>query len=187
MTTEGVLQKTPRLALTATPVATAYLKIKFMKSLTSQLTISISIMALLLLGCNSSTSKQYTIHYEMRGTNPLDPESTKVMTLLRRKLYVNKDFGVIMTYAGDEDSPFNQGPGMIEEFGCLDFNTKTMINVHKWPTDILTTVGQFDDNKPKTITEDTKTILGYSCKKAIFDMNGRDVEVWYTNDFPLKY
>ena len=73
MTTEGVLQKTPRWALTATPVATAYLKIKFMKSLTSQLTISISIIALLLLGCNSSTSEQYTIHYEMRGTNPLDP------------------------------------------------------------------------------------------------------------------
>lgn len=92
-----------------------------------------------------------------------------------------------MTYAGYEDSPFNQGPGMIEEFGYLDFKTKTMINVHKWPTDILTTVGQFDDNKPKTITEDTKTILGYSCKKAIFDMNGRNVEVWYTNDFPLKY
>ena len=149
--------------------------------------LTLALVGLLLVGCNNSTSENYTIHYEMRGTNPMDPNSTEEMTLLRRKLYVNKDFGVILTYPGDEESPFNMGLAQIEEFGYLDFKTQTMTNVHKWPTETLTTVEQFSDNKPKTLTEETRTILGYNCKKAIYDMNGREIEVWYTTDFPLKH
>jgi len=40
--------------------------------------------------------------------------------------------------------------------------------------------------KPTTLTEETRTILGYNCKKTLYDMNGREIEVWYTTDFPLK-
>ncbi|KGE13433.1 PNGase F N-terminal domain-containing protein [Sphingobacterium deserti] len=37
-----------------------------------------------------------------------------------------------------------------------------------------------------TLTKDTKKILGYHCKKAITAVNSNSIEIWYTNDLPVK-
>lgn len=36
------------------------------------------------------------------------------------------------------------------------------------------------------LTNETKKILGYNCKKAITKVNSNTIEVWYTNDLKLK-
>ncbi|GEN69601.1 hypothetical protein CRH01_41690 [Chryseobacterium rhizosphaerae] len=36
------------------------------------------------------------------------------------------------------------------------------------------------------LTDETKKILGYTCKKAITKVNSNTIEVWYTNDLNLK-
>ncbi|MFY1047058.1 GLPGLI family protein [Chryseobacterium sp. GP-SGM7] len=36
------------------------------------------------------------------------------------------------------------------------------------------------------LTNETKKILGYSCKKAITKINSNTIEVWYTNDLKIK-
>lgn len=37
-----------------------------------------------------------------------------------------------------------------------------------------------------TITEEFKTILGYKCRKAKTTVNSNSIELWYTNELPLK-
>lgn len=37
-----------------------------------------------------------------------------------------------------------------------------------------------------TLTDETKTILGYRCKKAITSVNSNSIELWYTNDLNVK-
>ncbi|QBA22485.1 GLPGLI family protein [Chryseobacterium indologenes] len=36
------------------------------------------------------------------------------------------------------------------------------------------------------LTNETKNILGYNCKKAVTKVNSNTIEVWYTNDLKLK-
>ena len=36
------------------------------------------------------------------------------------------------------------------------------------------------------LTNETKKILGYNCKKAVTKVNSNTIEVWYTNDMKLK-
>lgn len=43
-------------------------------------------------------------------------------------------------------------------------------------------VGKQDFN----LTNETKKILGYNCKKAVTKVNSNAIEVWYTNDMKLK-
>jgi len=43
-------------------------------------------------------------------------------------------------------------------------------------------VGKQDFN----LTNETKKILGYNCKKAVTKVNSNTIEVWYTNDMKLK-
>lgn len=36
------------------------------------------------------------------------------------------------------------------------------------------------------LTAETKKILGYTCKKAVTKINSNTIEIWYTNDLPIK-
>ncbi|MFZ1290453.1 MAG: PNGase F N-terminal domain-containing protein [Melioribacteraceae bacterium] len=44
----------------------------------------------------------------------------------------------------------------------------------------------FDDYEQGTITEETETILGYLCKKAIFKIKSNTIEVWFTDETEIK-
>ena len=45
-----------------------------------------------------------------------------------------------------------------------------------------------EELKPQgwTIMEDTMTILGYSCQKAVCSFRGRDWEAWFTSEIPIS-
>ena len=44
----------------------------------------------------------------------------------------------------------------------------------------------FSDYEKATLTDDTATILGYHCKKAKVIIRSNTIEIWFTNELPLK-
>ncbi len=44
----------------------------------------------------------------------------------------------------------------------------------------------FDDYEKGTETDKSENILGYECKKVILHIKSNTIEVWYTNDLPIK-
>jgi hypothetical protein len=44
----------------------------------------------------------------------------------------------------------------------------------------------FSDYEKATLTGDTATILGYHCKKAKVIIRSNTIEIWFTNELPLK-
>ena len=44
----------------------------------------------------------------------------------------------------------------------------------------------FSDYEQGTITDETETILGYKCTKAIFHIKSNTVDVWFTNELNIK-
>lgn len=44
----------------------------------------------------------------------------------------------------------------------------------------------FADYEQGSATNESDKILGYECKKAIFHIKSNTIEVWYTNDLPIK-
>lgn len=70
----------------------------------------------------------------------------------------------------------------------IDYSNKRItkqaeLNNHAY---IMTLDSTSLQNQKLELTNETKTILGYKCKKAKTSINSNQIEIWYTNDLPFK-
>ena len=70
----------------------------------------------------------------------------------------------------------------------VDFQLKTISQLAEFKnkTSILNVDSLALAKQKFTITDQTKKILGYTCKKATTSINSNSIELWYTTDFNLK-
>lgn len=80
-----------------------------------------------------------------------------------------------------------QGSFPLEEF-YIDHSKKQRYNLSQLNLrERLGTVeNQLDDAAKYTVTNQTKRIQGYLCKKATATVNSNAIELWFTNEIPVK-
>ena len=68
----------------------------------------------------------------------------------------------------------------------IDFENGQNVDIMKYNEALYKTITSFDKlGKPKFLNEE-ETIEGYKCKKALFSAFSNKIEVWYTEESPIK-
>ncbi|WP_298264440.1 PNGase F N-terminal domain-containing protein [uncultured Lutibacter sp.] len=68
----------------------------------------------------------------------------------------------------------------------IDFENGQNVDIMKYNESLYKTITSFDKlGKPKFLNEE-ETIEGYKCKKALFSAFSNKIEVWYTEESPIK-
>ena len=70
----------------------------------------------------------------------------------------------------------------------VDFQLKNILQVAEFKnkTSIISLDSLALGKQNFTITDQTKKILGYTCKKATTSINSNSIELWFTTDLNLK-
>lgn len=142
------------------------------------------------MGCNTNkknNSVTYTVYYEFMASHPdtINNPNEKI-NYINRILYADSTFGILKSFPGDEGSPFNNGFKNFEEVMYFDMQTKKETSTHLFNDgELLTVRGDISSNNTELKSE-TKEILGYLCKKAVYTMpDGYALEYWYTTELPI--
>lgn len=124
-----------------------------------------------------SFSQTYEIQYESSYNGKVQPNQNPVI------VWVNENENFILNTKIKEqksDFPF--------EISKIEKPSNTIVSyAFLKPNEAISTSDKESIAKQEfELTNETKKILGYNCKKAVTKINSNTIEVWYTNDLKLK-
>lgn len=124
-----------------------------------------------------SFSQTYEIQYESSYNGKVQPNQNHMI------VWVNENENFILNTKIKEqknDYPF--------EISKIEKPSNTIISYAflKQNEAISTSDKESIAKQEFELTNETKKILGYNCKKAVTKINSNTIEIWYTNDLKLK-
>lgn len=124
-----------------------------------------------------SFSQTYEIQYESSYNGKVQPNQNPMI------VWVNENENFILNAKIKEqksDYPF--------EISKIEKPSNTIVSYAflKQNEAISTSDKESIAKQEFELTNETKKILGYNCKKAVTKINSNTIEVWYTNDLKLK-
>lgn len=124
-----------------------------------------------------SFSQTYEIQYESSYNGKVQPNQNPVIVWVNE----NENF-IINTKIKEQKSDYPFEISKIEK----PSNTIVSYAFLRSNEAISTSDKESIAKQEFELTNETKKILGYNCKKAVTKINSNTIEVWYTNDLKLK-
>lgn len=131
-----------------------------------------------LLSFNLSAQKAYKISYERSYNDKVIPDQDPLL------VYTSKDQSVI-TSAKAVKGTINY-PNETFYIDRKESDLYYRVTAFTKDRELATVDSSILGKNPLKLSEETRKILGYNCKKATTSINSNAIEIWYTNDLGVK-